>query len=97
MNVAKEIFNNLHTSADLIDSFGKRHQINDNDHTYLWLMINEVDPCLVFLRICQLAKKCAVVKNGSGFDITVDNTEKAFSVEAMKKWVLHRRVDERQC
>ena len=23
MNVAKEIFNNLHTSADLIDPFGK--------------------------------------------------------------------------
>ena len=97
MNVAKEIFNNLHTSADLIDSFGKRYQINDNDHTYLWLMINEVDPCLVFLRISQLAKKCVVVKNGSGFDITVDNTENTFSVEAMTKWVLHRRVNERQC
>ena len=27
MNVAKEIFNNLHTSAYLIDSFGKRYQI----------------------------------------------------------------------
>ena len=62
MNVTKEIFNNLHTSADLIDSFGKRYQINENDHTYRWLMINEVDPYLVFLRIFQLAKTCAVVK-----------------------------------
>ena len=94
MNVAKEIFNNLHTSADLLDSFGKRYQINENDHTYRLLMINEVDPYLVFLRICQLAKKCAAVKNGRVFDITVDNTENAFLVEEMKKWVLHRRVNE---
>ena len=57
MNVAKEISNNLHTSADLIDSFSKRYWINENDHTYRWLMINEVDPYLVFLTICQLAKK----------------------------------------
>ena len=97
MNVAKEIFNNLHTSADLVDSFGKKYQINENDHTYRWLMINEVDPYLVFLRICQLAKKCVVVKNGRGFNITVDNIEKAFLVEDMKNWVLHRRVNERQC
>ena len=54
MNVAKEIFNNLYTSADLIDSFGKRYQIN---HTYRWLMINKVGPYLVFLRICQPAKE----------------------------------------
>ena len=67
----------MHTSADLIDSFGKRYQINENDHTYRWLMINEVDPYLVLLRICQLAKKCAVV--------TVDNIENAFLVEDMKK------------
>ena len=64
MNVAKEIFNNLRTSADLIDSLGKRYHINENDHTYRWLMTNEVDPYLLFLRICQLTKKCAVVKNG---------------------------------
>ena len=95
MNVAKEISNNLHSSADLTDSFGKRYQINENDHTYRWLMINEVDSYLVFLRICQLAKKCVVVKNSSGFDITVDNTENAFLVEDMKKWVLHGRVNER--
>ena len=97
MNVAKEIFNNLHTSADLIDSFGKRYQINENDHTYRWLMINKVDPYLVFFRICQLAKNSAAVRNGRGFDITVDNIENAFLVEDMKKWVLHRRVNERQC
>ena len=60
-------------------------------------MINEVDPYLVFLRICQLAKKCVVVKNGRGFNITVDNIEKAFLVEDMKNWVLHGRVNERQC
>ena len=96
MNVAKEIFNNLHISTDLIDSFGKRYQINENDHTYCWLMINEVDPYLVFFSICQLAKNSAAVRNRRGFDITVDNIENAFLVEDMKKWVLHRRVNERQ-
>ena len=34
-----------------------------------------------------------VVKKGRGFNITVDNTENAFLVEDMKKWVLHRKVD----
>ena len=56
MSVAKEIFNNFCTSANLIDSFGKRYQNNENDHTYRWLMINEIDPYLVFPRICQLPK-----------------------------------------
>ena len=93
MNVAKEIFNNLHTSADLIDSSGKRYQVNENDHTYWWLIIKEVDPYLVFFTICQLAKKCAVVKNGRGFDITVDNTDNSFLAEGMEKWVLHRKVN----
>ena len=91
------MFNDLHTSTDLIDLFGKGYQINENDHTYRWLMINEVDLYLVFLRICQLAKKYAVVKNGRGFDITVDNIENAFLAADMKKWVLHRRVNERPC
>ena len=32
----------------------------------------------------------------AGFNITVDNTENE-EVEDIKKWVLHRRVNERQC
>ena len=90
MNVAKETFNNLHTCADWIDSSGKRYQVNE---TYCWLIIKEVDPYLVFFTVCQLAKKCAVVKNGRGFDITVDNTDNSFLAEGMKKWVLHKKVN----
>ena len=60
-------------------------------------MINEVDPYLVFLRVCEQIDKCSVVTNNKGFDNTIDNIENAVLVEDMKKWVLHRRVNERQC
>ena len=33
--------NNIQTTTDLIDSFAK-HKINENNHTFCWLMINEV-------------------------------------------------------
>ena len=46
--------NNVQTVTDLIDSFGKRYKINENDHTFHWLMINEVDPYLVFLSAVNL-------------------------------------------
>ena len=42
--------NNVQTTTNLIYSFAKRYKINENDHTFHWLMINEVDPYLVFLR-----------------------------------------------
>ena len=60
-------------------------------------MINEVDPYLVFLRVCELIHKCSVITNNRDFDITINNIEHAVLVEDMKKWVLHRRVNERQC
>ena len=60
-------------------------------------MINKVDPYLVFLRVCELIHKCSVITNNKGFDITINNIEHAVLVEDMKKWVLHRRVNERQC
>ena len=53
MDFARQILdnnNNVQTTTDLIDSFAKRYKINENDHTFHWLMINEVDPYLVFLR-----------------------------------------------
>ena len=95
-NWNKKIYlpNNLHTRTDLIDSFGKHYQINENDQTFGWLMINEVDPYLVFLKVCETIDKCSVVKNNKGFDITIDNIENAILVEDMKKWGLHRRVNE---
>ena len=60
-------------------------------------MINEVDPYLVFLRVCELIHKCSVITNNKSFDITINNIEHAVLVEDLKKWVLHRRVNERQC
>ena len=85
MNIAREILHNVQTTTDLIDSFAKRYKINENDHTFRWLMINEVDPYLLFLRVCQLFNKCAVIKNDRGFEITVDNIENAVVVKDMKK------------
>ena len=93
MNIAKEVFNNIDNNTDLIDSFAKCYKINENDHNFNWLMINEVDPYLVFPRVCQLVNKCTVIKNDRGFDITIDNTENAVLVKDTKKWVLLRKVN----
>ena len=56
-------------------------------------MINEVDPYLVFLRVCELVDKCSVVKIEKGFGIRIDHILNAVLVEDMKKWVLHRKVN----
>ena len=56
-------------------------------------MINEVDPYLVFLRVCELVNECTIVRNEKGFD---NNTINAVLVEDMKKWVLHRKENIRQ-
>ena len=58
MDFARKILdnnnNNVQTTTDLIDSFPKRYKINEKDHTFRWLMINKVDPYLVFFRVCEL-------------------------------------------
>ena len=59
-------------------------------------MIKEVDPYLVFLRVCELVNECAIVRNGKGFDIRIGNIINVVLVEDMKKWVLHRKVNIRQ-
>ena len=56
-------------------------------------MINEVDPYLVFLRVCELVDKCSVVKIEKGLGIRIDHILNAVLVEDMKKWVLHRKVN----
>ena len=56
------------------------------------MFLKEVSNYYLFLRICELASKCSVVKNDRGFDITIDNQENEALVNDMKKWVLHRRV-----
>ena len=52
MDFARQILDNnndVQTTTDLIDSFAKRYKINENDHTFRWLMINVVDPYLVLV------------------------------------------------
>ena len=56
------------------------------------MFLKEVSNYYLFLRICELASKCSVVKNDRGFDITIDNQENEALFNDMKKWVLHRRV-----
>ena len=52
MDFARQILDNnndVQTTTDLIDSFAKRYKINENDHTFRWLMINVVHPYLVLV------------------------------------------------
>ena len=49
----------------------------------------------VFIRVCELANHCCVVKTDKGFDIRVDVTENAVLINDMKKWVLNRRMIKR--
>ena len=69
MDAARQIFNSQHSTTDLIDLFWKRYKIDENDQTFRWLGLNEVSNYLTFLRICELANHCCVIKNERGFDI----------------------------
>ena len=95
MNIARQIFNNHHCATELIDLFAKRYKINEKDHVFHWLYLNEVGDYYLFLRVCELANHCCVVKTNKGFDITVDVRENAVLVSDMKKWVLNRRMIKR--
>ena len=35
MDVTRQIFNSQHSTTDLIDLFGKRYKIDENDQTFL--------------------------------------------------------------
>ena len=39
MNIARQIFNNQHCTTDLIDLFGKKYKINENDKNFCWLCL----------------------------------------------------------
>ena len=75
--------------------FAKRYKINEKDHVFHWLYLNEVGDYYLFLRVCELANHCCVVKIDKGFDITVDVRENAVLVNDMKKWGLNRRMIKR--
>ena len=92
MNIARQIINNQHCTTELMDLFAKRYKINEKDHVFCWLCLNEIGDYELFLRVCELTNHCCVVKTDKGFDITVDVRENAVLINDMKKWVLNRRM-----
>ena len=91
MNIARQIFNNQLCTTELTDLFTKRYKINDKDHVFCWLCLNEIGNYYLFLRICELANHCCVVKTGKGFDFTVDVRKNAVLIDNMNKWMLNRK------
>ena len=62
MDIAKKIFNDQQNTSDLIDLFGKSNKIDENDKTFWWLCLNGINDYFAFLRICELANHCCVIK-----------------------------------
>ena len=69
--------------------------MNEKDHVFRWLCLNEIGDYYLFLRVCELANHCCVVKTDKGFDITVDVRENAVLINDMKKSLLNRRIIKR--
>ena len=91
MNIARQIFNNQHCTTELIDFFTKKYKINDKDHVFCWLCLNEIGNYYLFLGICELANHCCVVKTGKGFDFTGDVRKNAVLIDNMNIWMLNRK------
>lgn len=92
MGIARQIFNSQYANTSIIDLFGKINKIDENGKTFWWLCLNEASNYLTFLRICELASCCCVIKNGKGFDIRVDINENLVLVSDIRKWLLTRKV-----
>ena len=92
MNIARQLFNNQHCTTEPIDLFAKRCKLNEKDHVFRWLCLNEVGDYYLLLRICKLAKHCCVMKNDKDFDIAVNVSKNAVLINDMKKWVINRKM-----
>ena len=68
----------------MIDLFAKRYKIDEKDHVFRWLCLSEVGDYYLFLKVCELANQCCVVKTDKDFDITVDVRENAVLVKDIK-------------
>ena len=84
MNIARQIFNNHHCTTVLIDLFARIYKTNEKDHVFCWLCLNKVGYYYLFLRVCEFANHCCVMKNDKGFDIAVNVSENAGLVNYMK-------------
>ena len=63
--------------------------------SFRWLCLNKTSDYLIFLRICELADHCCVMKNDKGFDIRVDMKENAVLINDIRKWLLSRKMVDR--
>ena len=61
MDIARRIFNDQHPATCLIDLFGKRYKIDENDKVFRWLCLNKESNYLTYMRICKLADHCCVL------------------------------------
>ena len=95
MNIARRLFNDQHPTTSLIDLFGKRYKIDENDKVFRWLCLNKASNYLTYMRICKLADHCCVIKSDRGFDIKVEMNENPILVKDIREWLLTRKIKDR--
>ena len=95
MDIARRLFNDQHPTTSLIDLFGKRYKIDENDKVFRWLCLNKASNYLTYMRICKLADHCCVTKSDRGFDIKVDMNENPILVKDIRDWLLTRKIKDR--
>ena len=92
MDLARRLFNDQHPTTSLIDLFGKRYKIDENDKVFWWLCLNLASNSLTYMRICELANHCCIMKYDRGFDIKVDMNENPILVKDIREWLLTRKI-----
>ena len=95
MDIARRLFTDQHPTTSLIDLFGKRYKIDENDKVFRWLCLNKASNYLTYMRICELADHCCVTKSDRGFDIKVDMNENPILVKDIREWLLTREIKDR--
>ena len=68
----KRNVNHQHQKGSLIELFGKRYNIDESDKIFWWLCLNEASNYLTYVRICELANHCCVMKCERSFDKKID-------------------------
>ena len=95
MDIARCLFNNQHPTASLINLFGKRYKTDENDKVFQWLCLNKASNYLTYIRICELADHCCVIKSDRSVDIKVDMNENPILVKDIRECLLTRRIKDR--
>ena len=95
MDIARRLFNDQHPATSLIDLFGKRFKIDENEKVFRWLCLNKASNYLTYMRICELADYCCVTKSDRGFDIKVEMNKNRILVQDIREWLLTRKIKDR--